>query len=101
MKSTPIQSMGHVNVTLLHLKLNVKLYFSVGRVFMSFTQLVQSTRHFLTGWNCKKVHMSKRISCAYGKCPNNKSYQSTCDAEKRRKIITTMKEQYGCPFEIR
>ena len=35
--------------------------------------------------------MSKRISCAYGKCPNNKSYQSTCDAEKRRKIITTMK----------
>ena len=45
--------------------------------------------------------MPKRISCAYGKCPNNKSYESTCDAMKRRKINTSMKEQYGCLFKIR
>jgi len=75
--------------------------FPVGRVFMSFTQLVQASRHFLTGWNCKKVHMSKRITCYYGKCPNSRVYESTCETDKRRTKITSMKEQYGCPFEIR
>lgn len=60
------------------------------------------SKHFLTGWNCKKVHMSKRITCFYGKCANSRVYKSTYVADKRRKPNTLMKEQYGgCPFEIR
>ena len=82
-------------------KVKCEAMFPVGRVFMSFTQLVQSTKHFLTGWNVQKVHGSKKIRCFYGKNANKKPYKSTCDVNKRRKVEPRLKSQYQCPFEIK
>ena len=74
--------------------------FPKGRIFMSYAQLDQATKHFLDGWNCKKVHSSKSIRCAYSKSLK-KPYKSVCAPDKRRKIDVSMKQQYQCPFVIR
>ena len=39
--------------------------FPVGRVFLSKLQFDQAAKHFLDGWNCKKVHHGKKIRCFF------------------------------------
>ena len=68
---------------------------------MSFTQLVQASRCFLQGGTVRKFICPRELLVFYGKCPNNRVYESTCETDKRRTKTPSMKEQYGCPFEIR
>ena len=74
--------------------------FPVGRIFMSNMQLDQAAKYFLQGWNCKKVHNSKNILCFYGIKGRKKTYVSKCAPDKRRKVESSMKTQYQCPFRI-
>ena len=80
-------------------KRKCELMFPKGRIFMSSTQLDQAAKYFLDGWNVKKVHNAKKILCFYG-ISRKKNYVSTCDPSKRRKVDTSLKEQYQCPFKI-
>ena len=41
------------------------ILFPVGRVFLSKIQFDQAAKHFLDGWNCKKVHHGKKIRCFF------------------------------------
>ena len=73
--------------------------FPKGRIFMSSCQLDQAAKYCFDGWNVKKVHNTKKILCFYG-MSRKKDYVSTCDPCKRRKVDTSLKEQYKCPFKI-
>ena len=75
--------------------------FPVGRVFLSKIQFDQAAKHFLDGWNCKKVHHGKKIRCFFSVSSHKQSYKSTCDPQKRRTITSSVKKQYECPFELR
>ena len=75
--------------------------FPVGRTFMSYVQFVQAAKHFLEGWNCKKVCGSFKITCFYSESRKSNKYISTCEPCKRRKTVPSLKTQYKCPFEIR
>ncbi len=80
-------------------KVKCSYVFPVGRVFLSKIQFVQAAKHFLGGWNVKKVHHGKKIRCFFS--DNGEKKQSTCDPEKRRATYRSVKKQYNCPFEIR
>jgi hypothetical protein len=72
--------------------------FPVGRVFASFTQLVQVSKIFLDAWAVQKVHCQKKITCLYG--PNyGKKPQLHVDLSKRRKPMASLKND-SCPFRI-
>jgi hypothetical protein len=74
--------------------------FPVGRVFASFKQLDQAADMFLSAWAVKKTHHSKSIQCAYS-VPHDKRNRKHIDVTKRRKLDTTLKSVYKCPFSIR
>ena len=46
--------------------LKVGQLFPKGRVFASYTQLVQASKVFLDAWAVQKVHGQKKITCSYG-----------------------------------
>jgi hypothetical protein len=52
-------------------KRTISVLFPPGRVFASFTQLVQASKLFLDAWAIQKVHASKKISCHYGQSLGN------------------------------
>ena len=80
-------------------KRKCSILFPVGRVFLSHIQLVQALKHFLDGWNVKKVHHGKKVRCYFSDTGRKK--ESTCDQIIRRNIPSSVKKQYNCPFEIR
>lgn len=75
--------------------------FPTGRIFMSYKQVQQAAKHFLTGWNCKKSGGGMFVSCFYSKRQGTSSYKSSCEPAKRRSIQPSLKEQFQCPFIIR
>jgi hypothetical protein len=46
--------------------LKIGKLFPKGRMFASFTQLVQASKVFLDAWAVQKVHGQKKITCSYG-----------------------------------
>ena len=93
------EAMGDCVRDLEAFKVKCSYVFPVGRVFLSKIQFVQAAKHFLDGWNVKKVHHGKKIRCFFS--DNSKKTESTCDPEKRRVTYGSVKKQYNCPFEIR
>ncbi len=71
-----------------------------GRIFVSFKQLDQVSKMFLDAWAVNKVHVTKRICCSYSATSNKKSRLHP-DRAKRRKVETSAKTLYQCPFQIR
>jgi hypothetical protein len=71
-----------------------------GRIFVSFKQLDEVSKMFLDAWAINKVHITKRICCFYAE-PCNKKSRLHEDPAKLRKIETSAKSVYKCPFEIR
>jgi hypothetical protein len=79
-------------------KRKISILFPPGRVFASFTQLVQASKVFLDAWAIQKVHGSKKITCHYGKnAGKTKSFHQ--DLSKQRKQKVSVKAQC-CPFFI-
>ena len=58
-------SMGDCVRDLEAFKVKCSYIFPVGRVFLSKIQFVQAAKHFLDGWNVKKVHHGKKIRCFF------------------------------------
>ena len=77
------------------------LMFPKGRIFMSYVQFTQAAKHFLEGWNCKKVGSSFKVTCFYAENRKSNKYVSKCDPCKRRKTNPSLKTQYKCPFVMR
>ena len=71
--------------------------FPPGRVFASFTQLVQASKLFLDAWAIQKVHGQKKITCHYGKKAVSSNLHP--DISKRRTRKASVKS-LGCPFFI-
>jgi hypothetical protein len=74
--------------------------FPSGRIFASFKQLDQAADMFLGAWAVKKTNHSKSISCSYSATHNLKS-RKHLDPTLRRKLDTSLKDIYKCPFKIR
>ena len=77
------------------------LMFPEGRTFMSYVQFTQAAKHFLEGWNCKKVSSSFKVTCFYAENRKSNKYVSKCNPCKRRKTNLSLKSQYKCPFVMR
>jgi hypothetical protein len=75
----------------------ISILFPPGRVFASFTQLVQASKLFLDAWAIQKVHQSKKITCHYGNTGKSPSYHPNVSKQRKQKV--SLKAQ-DCPFFI-
>ena len=81
--------------------LKISKLFPQGRVFASYTQLVQASKMFLDAWAVQKVHGQKKITCSYGINHGKKPEEPHADPRKQRKQKSSLKmTDTPCPFFI-
>jgi hypothetical protein len=78
-------------------KVKAALLLPKGRIFVSFKQLDQVSKMFLDAWAINKVHVTKCIRCFYSESSVKKSRLHK-DSAKCRKVETSVKNVYKCPF---
>jgi hypothetical protein len=81
--------------------LKIGKLFPKGRMFASYTQLVQASKVFLDAWAVQKVHGQKKITCSYGINRGKKPEELHADPTKQRTQKSSLKRtDSSCPFFI-
>jgi hypothetical protein len=81
--------------------LKIGKLFPKGRMFASYTQLVQASKMFLDAWAVQKVHGQKEITCSYGINRGKKPEELHADPTKQSTQKSSLKRTDSpCPFFI-